>query len=349
MLAGTTAFISNQNIVNNIANNNEIIIEDILNQAENILISLNKNFQKQQGLKKYTCGCASGPEVIDCKGDILCCNCGLVLEQKNISFENESQTYGNGEDGGGNSGSSRCSGAVDPLMGKSNYSTSIKGEGRMQSLHFWQTFDYSETVMMEVKKIFTEASLLLKAPTRVIRQSCFYYKLAFNIKINDKKLIVRGKNKAGVLAGCFYFALKNANASIPLHLITDHFKINKSVFNKNCKLLEEHLKSEFIEEENCDSEYLHRICNVIGIPFKVQNICKTVFDACNEIRLFSEIQNIALICACIYFVAKETGSIIDIVKIASASKISKETIIKNSKHLTDHKIEIFNYIKTQKQ
>lgn len=319
------------------------LLAEIFKQAEEIIY-----VPQQQTKKTYTCMCDSAPDVLDIKGDILCGNCGVVLERQNISDENESTLYGTGEEGGNPSGQSRCSGIVDSLMGKSNLSTSMAGEGRMQNLLKWQTFEYSEIVMMQTKKTFTEAAQSLKAPSKIISQSCHYYKEAFQLKINGKKLVVRGVNKSGILSVCFYTAIIDNNESIQLPDIIKYFQIDNTVFNKSYKLLQQHLAKYFKPREKDQSnECLTRVCNKIGIPYKIQNICKTVFSAATKMRVFPEINKSILNSACIFFVITEVKCDISINNIALHSKISKETILKTSKILTENKIKIFNFIKQQ--
>jgi transcription initiation factor TFIIIB Brf1 subunit/transcription initiation factor TFIIB len=336
-----TSFIQSHQHHQSISN---ILIEEIFKQAE----ETQTPFKETMYVKTYSCLCEGAPDVQDIRGDILCIACGLVLERQNISDENESTVYGTGEEGGNNGGQSRCSGIVDSLMGKSNLSTGISGEGRMQNLLKWQTFDYSEIVMMQTKKTFTEAAQTLKAPSKVINQSCHYYKEVFQHKIDGKKFVVRGNNKNGVLAVCFHTALVNSNESIQLQEIIKYFQIDNTTFNKSCKLLQQHLKKYFKNTtEDSSNECLTRLCNKAGLPYKLQSICKRVFFACESLRVFPEISKNILNSICIFFVITEVKCDISIDTISIHSKISKETILKKSKILTENKIKIFNFIKQQ--
>lgn len=320
------------------------LLAEIFKEAEEQQIP----FKETIYVKTYSCLCEGAPDVQDIKGDILCVSCGVVLERQNISDENESMMYGTGEEGGNASGQSRCSGIIDSLMGKSNLSTGIAGEGRMQNLLKWQTFDYSEIVMMQTKKTFTEAAQVLKAPSKIINQSCHYYKEVFQLKIDGKKFVVRGNNKNGILAVCFHTALLNNNESIQLQEIIKHFQIDNTTFNKSSKLLQQHLKKYFKNTtEDSSNECLTRLCNKTGLPFKLQSICKRVFSACEKLRVFPEINKNILNAACILFVVTEVKCDISINTISIHSKISKDSILKNCKILTENKIKIFNFIKQQ--
>lgn len=325
-----------------------VLLEEIFNQAESHQQS-QLPFKETMYVKTYSCLCEGSPDVQDIKGDILCVLCGVVLERHNISDENESTLYGTGEEGGNAAGQSRCSGIIDSLMGKSNLSTGMSGEGRMQNLLKWQTFDYSEVVMMQTKKTFAEAVQALKASTKIINQSCHYYKEVFQMKIDGKKFVVRGNNKNGVLAVCFYTALLNNNESIQLQEIIKYFQIDNTTFNKIYKILQQHLKKYFKNDvEDSTNECLTRMCNKAGVPYKLQSICKRVVAACEKLRIFPEISKNTLNAACIFFVIGEVKCDISINIISLHSKISKETISKNLKVLQENKIKIFNFIKQQK-
>lgn len=322
------------------------LLDEIFKQVEEL--SIHPVLAEASIINSYSCLCEGQPDIQDIKGDILCVMCGILLERQNISDENESVLYGTGEEGGNANGQSRCSGFTDSLMGKSNLSTSMAGEGRMQNLLKWQTFDYSEIVMIQAKKTFSEAAQILRVPLKIVNQSCHYYKEAFNLKINGKKLVVRGINKSGILAVCFHTALTVNNESLPLHEIVKYFEIDNSVFNKSSKLLQQHLKKYFkTVTEDTNNEHLTRVCNKIGVPYKLQNISKTVFSACLKMRIFPEINKIILTACCIFFVITEVKCDIHVDLVAFHSKISKDTILKTSKILTENKIKIFNFIKQQ--
>lgn len=324
-------------------------LENILNQAEQFINEQKKENIKEQNQVIYKCDCEDKPDVADYSGLILCCKCGVVLERYNISFENEVGMYGGGEDGVSSNNAGRCSGVIDPIMGKSNYSTGISGKGRMQTLCKWSMFDYEETVMMSIKKLFTEAVRELKLPDMLIRQATLCYKSAYNIKIDGKKMIVRGKNKRAVIACCLHFALKNVNIMVPLTDILNYFKVDNTTFAKNCKFLQENLKNAIIKEESLDTcEYIHRLCAKLNIPYKIQNICKMILKACIELSIFPETQSLTVCCASIHFATNELGDQVNLDYLTANGRVSKDTILKTSVVITDNKIKIFNFIKNQK-
>jgi transcription initiation factor TFIIIB Brf1 subunit/transcription initiation factor TFIIB len=323
-------------------------IDDILNQAEQYLIEEQNKTTKSNNTSKYNCDCTSGPDITDHDGLILCCICGMVLEKDILCYENESPIYGSGEDGVISNTSTRCSGSIDPIMGKSNYSLTIAGKGRMQTLYKWGMFEYEEIVMMNAKRIFSEAIRVLKVPNMAAKQAIYFYKQAYNLKVEGKKVIVRGKNKTATLACCLYFSLQNLNLMLPLNTILEYFEIDNTTFSKNSKFLQQHLSSSVFQEINDPCEHIHRLCANLDIPFKIQKICKMILKASISLSIFPESQNLTGCCAAIYFATSEINDTVNIDLLSSTSKVPKESILKTSKAISEQKIKIFNFIKNQK-
>jgi transcription initiation factor TFIIIB Brf1 subunit/transcription initiation factor TFIIB len=320
--------------------------EDLLNTIFNEMnINMNNDETKEENKIIYNCFCTSGdPEIIDVRGDTICKNCGKVLENENISFENESLIYGGGEDGITNTGSSRCSGFTDELLSQSSHGTIIGGNSRMSKLNFWLTYTYQDSVIFNVKNIFTDAAETLKVPPMVVRHAALIYKEMFNKKVDDRKLIVRGKNKIALLSVCFYYSLQQLNITIPVQYVLDHFKIDKKAFNKSFNLLQDNLKNYKSDDINV-KEYINVLCNKLNVPYKNQKLCLKLYTACKALQIININPINSCIASIIYFMKKETNE--EEVDIAKKAFISKETIIKNYKKLIDNKLEIFNYVKNE--
>jgi transcription initiation factor TFIIIB Brf1 subunit/transcription initiation factor TFIIB len=170
------------------------------------------------------------------------------------------------------------------------------------------------------------------------------YKTVFLHKQNDKKMIMRGKNKIAVLAVCFY---ENSKTETAIDDILRFFDINITLFDKTRKILQE---NDLISNtsDSFSNEYIHRICNKINLHIKIIELICRIYSYLlgSDIQIVKDHQ--CLIYSIIYFVLTELNDTVFIEGLKNMKKINIDITIKNSKILTKNKIKIFNHVKNNK-
>ena len=126
----------------------ETDIENIWKKLEEYHISENKVKQKTPRIK---CLCNQEPEIIEQDSDIICENCGLILDSFNISFEAEWRDFNNENSVGTNKGN-RVGNPVDSLIPETSMSTTMSGsDSRMKNLNMWLSIPYKEKILLNIK------------------------------------------------------------------------------------------------------------------------------------------------------------------------------------------------------
>lgn len=311
------------------------LLEDIMNLAENFLDDkMKSDNEKTNIINDHVHTPVNTIEYT------LCSECGVVLSciisDDNEEFTKEEQTI--------NSSGTRCSSVTNELFSKSSLSTGISGTGRMQRLGKWLKFDYTDIVMFETLDLFNNAVAEMRLSSYIAQNSAKIYKEIFLYKQDDKKMILRGKNKSAVLAVCFYEISKT---EIGLSDILNFFKIDLKVFDKTRRLLQGYnLISNQIEVFS--KEYIHRICNKLNLHIKVIDLVCKIYEyvSFSDIQITTDHQILAY--SVIYFVLTEMDDKIFIDNMKNIYKLNIDYVIKNHFILVKNKIRIFNHIKQNK-
>jgi transcription initiation factor TFIIIB Brf1 subunit/transcription initiation factor TFIIB len=214
----------------------------------------------------------------------------------------------------------------------------------MQRLGKWLKFDYTDIVMFETLDLFNNAVAEMRLSSYIAQNSAKIYKEIFLYKQDDKKMILRGKNKSAVLAVCFYEISKT---EIGLSDILNFFKIDLKVFDKTRRLLQGYnLISNQIEVFS--KEYIHRICNKLNLHIKVIDLVCKIYEyvSFSDIQITTDHQILAY--SVIYFVLTEMDDKIFIDNMKNIYKLNIDYVIKNHFILVKNKIRIFNHIKQNK-
>lgn len=265
----------------------------------------------------------------------VCSECGKVLSQ----IISEEQEYSGSEEQSVNNSSFRCGTVTNELLGKSMYSTGISGKGRLQVLNSWLRSDYTDTVMYSTLNLFTNVVAHFNIGEYVARESAGLYKKIFLFKIDDKKLINRGKNKKAVLAVCLYEITQN---QISLKDIIKYFDIDNTLFEKTLRYLRE-LKLIGITESKMSEENIHRICNKLGLHIKINTLVCKMYQAVKELEIDISKDPKTAVYTIIKFVLTELGNAEFIKRLKEIDGLDFSAL--KIQTLQKNKIILFNKIK----
>lgn len=298
---------------------------------------LEKENRKQKNIK---CLCEETPEIVERNGDLICDNCGLIMQTFNISLEAEWRNFNN-ENGMDNSGE-RVGNPVDNLIPQTSMSTIMSGGNtRMKNLNMWLSIPYKEKILLNIRARVTQVVNNNKMSTYLISQTVKLYNKFSSINEN----CFRGKNREAFICVCFYYASKDLNFSIPY--ICSCFGVDKNIFSKCCKIYNECMV-------NCDNtninsqELLDRFANQLNISFHIKKLAKSILLACERLSIFPTAGIQTLISAVLYFVNTEMQLNMNKDDIANVCNVSQTSMIKFCKAMAKEKIKIFNYVKANK-
>jgi len=277
---------------------------------------------------------------------IVCDTCGIILERTFISEQKEYRTFSN-DDGCNGTNMDRVGGSFDPLLPVSSMSTFIAGDSKMSKLNMWLSIPYDEKVILDLKKKLTEITILHSIPSNIIYNTLVMFKKILTSKNDDgSKEIHRGRIKDGLIAFCLHYSAKLIGIDISLTNLLSIFNIDKKIYNKCTKIYYEHVGVSKINTSLTDIS--DRLCNQLGLPYKIQVLCKKLVHATKQLRLFDKYAPQSIASGLICFLSIELNLIVPIDKLSTLSYVSSSTISKISKLINTNKAELFTIVKNNK-
>lgn len=273
---------------------------------------------------------------------IICCKlCGEVIAQL-LDESPEWLKYDNTE------GTSRCNGVYNHLLPISSLGnkTLYSGNSKMMNIQIWGSMDYRERSLHKEFKKITRVCLSNGIAKCIEDDAKFLYKrfndsrYANGKKIN-KKIITRGNNRIGILAGCVYYSCKKKNKPYTPDEMATLFNIDNDIMNKGIKILRKHnlIKDNGI---TLPSQYIQRYCDKLNIITYHKEIAKRVSENVEIMELTKHNTTLPVVAACILLVANEYHiPNITIQKLSKIFSITVSTIKKTYITLEKHKGNIF--------
>ena len=172
-------------------------------------------------------------------GDLICANCGLVLQERTIDQSSEWRTFSN--DDQGNDDPSRVGDGPNALLNGAQLNTGIAyGDGGMRSkdLHRAQNKNNldkgNKSLLQAYKQIgaFCDAWVL---PTSVADTAKHIYKDA------EESRVFKGKSQEALIAGCIFLACRRNNVSRSFREVMELTNVSKKEIGRTFKLLENFL------------------------------------------------------------------------------------------------------------
>lgn len=307
-------------------------------------IKLEEYNEKEKSKPPQKCLCEN-QSIIEYDNTLLCENCGLIMENTNISDEAEWRSFA--DDNGFKDDGNRVGMPVDSLTPVSGMSTMISGNNtKLQNLNMWISVPYDEKVIFSLRTKLSNIVTLNNLPVFLISTTLHLYKSLCNIKDHNKNhFFYRGKNKDGIISVCFYYATRHNDISLSSSYISSIFGINKKTFSKCCRMYNELIKNDCDNTVIDQYDLLDRYGNILNLSFHIKKLSKKIIRACISLNMFNNTSPQTLISGVIYFISQEMELNIDKRSLKKVCDISEMTMIKTTKVLIKNKIKIFNFIK----
>ncbi len=323
----------------------EITLDEIWQDSEFYDVSLrneNENDKENENEKENELKCLCDQsdderEIIECDGDLICDSCGLILKSFNISFEAEWRCFNTDE--GMDTKGHRVGNPIDNLIPQTSMSTGMTGGNvRMKNLNMWLSIPYKEKILLNIRGFVTQVVNINRLPPYLIGHTVETYKKFSDINEN----CFRGKNRKAIIGICFYYSSKHLN--LPISYICKCFDIDKNIFNKYCKVYNEHCDTYDNQPVN-SVDLLERFGNQLGLSFHVQKLAKNILIACEKINLLPSVGTQTLVSSVFLFINQEMQLNMDKEKIVKVCNVSITSMVKFYKIITKEKLKIFNYVK----
>jgi transcription initiation factor TFIIB len=180
-------------------------------------------------------------------GDLVCANCGLVLQQRVIDQSSEWRTFSN--DDQGNDDPSRVGDGPNSLLNGAQLNTNIAfGDGGMRSkeLHRAQNKSSHDKGNKGLLQAYKQIGALCdgwQLPTSVSDTAKHLYKDA------DESRVFKGKSQEALIAGCVFLACRRNNVPRSFREVMELTKVSKKEIGRTFKLLENFLMHREKEKE----------------------------------------------------------------------------------------------------
>lgn len=172
-------------------------------------------------------------------GDLICGDCGLVLEQRSIDTSSEWRTFSN--DDQGSDDPSRVGDGPNALLNGAQLNTGIAfGDGNMRSkeLHRAQnktSHDKSNKSLLQAYKQIGALCDGWQLPNAVSDTAKHLFKDA------EESRLFKGKSTEVMIAGCVFLACRRNNVPRSFREVMDLTKVSKKEIGKTFKSLENFL------------------------------------------------------------------------------------------------------------
>jgi len=263
-------------------------------------------------------------------GEVICKNCGVVLQDK-ISYDRkDDNTFAN------NTGTSNIDFrstlrfhdmGLATIIGRFNHDSAGKPIGygmrhSMKRMRMWdsrsQTKNSSErnlrTALFEMEKLKEKLCL----SDAIMERSAYLYRKAARAQL------IRGRSIKGIVGACVYIACREMDATRTFIDISKTLQENRSSIAKNYRMLFQNLKLTILVPDPIKG--IVKIANNLEIPENTKREAISIFYTLKEKKLVAGKKPDAVAATVIYMASIKTGLNLSQQKISKVSGITGVTI-----------------------
>lgn len=277
-------------------------------------------------------------------GSIICSNCGEVINDCVIDHAPEWKNY---EDNA--STLNRCGMPTNELLPQSSLGSTLGGSCscRLKTLHNWGMMPHKErslnTVLSTIKEKCNAAGLL----GCIADDAKILYKIASECKgENRDSIIIRGKNRIGLMSACVFYACKRRGQTKSPKEIAVMFDIKPSRVTRGCKNFIRYAQYKNIDYNtnlSHPSQYMRQFCEKYDIDKKTENIITEISLNIQKLNIIHSHTPISIAAACVLLYATEfTVEKLTKIVIASGFNISVATLMKAYNKIYEHRSVLMN-------
>ncbi|KAK4493844.1 hypothetical protein PRZ48_015029 [Zasmidium cellare] len=289
------------------------------------------------------------PELFEdhASGDLICANCGLVLQQRSIDTSSEWRTFSN--DDQGNDDPSRVGDGPNALLNGPQLNTNIAfGDGgiRSKELHRAQNkanLDKGNKSLLQAYKQIGALCDGWQLPTNVSDTAKYLFKDA------DESKIFKGKSQEALIAGCVFLACRRNQVPRSFREVMELTKVSKKEIGRIFKMLEQFNMHREKDKQNggtsmvaggtvvFNEEYkgsttadpkdlCYRYCSMLDMQNQTTNVAVALAEQMTTTGALAGRSPLSSAAACIYMAGHLMGEPKNAKEIQSVARVSDSTI-----------------------
>ena len=269
-------------------------------------------------------------------GCFVCSNCGFL----NAEYFDKNPEYGNF---GSDSSSSRLGCTTNFFFPVSSLGTKIAGSNfsRVKMLQSWGQMPYHERALMEDLEYIQKISKEHKIPQIVIDNAKILYKKVKDFKEEDeKKIIVRCKNKKSLLAAALYYGAKIQDMPMRPKEIGKIFDLEVKQVNKGTtkfqKMVDLREVTVNIKNSQC-TDYIKQYCKKLNLNNDQYIMAKQITNNIIKLNLATTHQPTSVTAGAILLMGELKNIQFDKKELAEIFEISDVTITKTFRKILPYR------------
>ena len=293
----------------------------------------------QEKRRFYCCNCKDDDVVEDTsQGIIVCKKCGEVIST--LMDTNGEWTQYNDDN---KKDTIRSSHNISTLLPQSSTSTNIaiSCSSRMKTIHKWTVMPYKERSLNDVFKIIqakcAEGNILkcIEDDAKIMYKNISDCK-HISGKNSGKAIIIRGKNRISVIAGCILYACRKKNKTRSPKEIAELFGLRYTEITKGCKIFQKLAKLKKIDYKfnfTKPEHFITRFCEELKIKNEFIEQAIQISNNVQKLQIASVHTPLSLATGSIYMMIHLNGLNIQKKIIADKFNVSQVTIAKAFKKI----------------
>ena len=283
------------------------------------------------------------------KGEIICRDCGLVVEEKMVDFDQEWREFdGDEADKKRRAGAPMTYTQYDQGLGtevgrKSDlYGLDAQDKNKFFRLRKWQ-YRISTAIERNLKLALAElkrVSSYLKLPKSVEEESARIYTLAV------QRGLVRGRSMESVVAGALYAACRRHEVPRTLDELSESSGIEKKEIGRTYRFITRELGISILPSNPAD--YIPRFASALKLSAETQSKSIEIIEMAQKVELTSGRGPTGIAAAGLYVAALINGEKRTQREVADVAGVTEVTIRNRYKELLD-KLKLEKEIKKTKK
>ncbi len=298
--------------------------------------TISSDISKEKSFIKRCPECKSINLSIDSKrGEVICKNCGLVLDENLVDIGQEWREFSGEEMGKRRAGApltmTKHDMGTGTQIGTSAEIYSLPSSQRRKMMRLKQWHDRTSTslernlkyALVELKRIAS----ILNIPVAIEEEAARIYNLAV------RKGLVRGRSMESVVVGAIYIASRQFNLPRSLNEICKLTGINKREVGKTYRFVARELGIKLLPSGPAD--YIPKFANKLGFSASTQTKALEIIKKSKEVELTSGRGPTGLAAAALYVASLMTGEKRTQREIADVVGVTEVTIRNRYKEIID--------------
>lgn len=279
-------------------------------------------------------------------GDLICANCGLVLQERSIDTSSEWRTFSN--DDQGNDDPSRVGDGPNQLLNGAQLNTNIQftdGSLRSKELNRAQNKANLDKGNKNLLLAYKQIGALCdnwQLPSAVSDTAKHIFKEA------EESKIFKGKSQEALIAGCVFLACRRNNVPRSFREVMDLTRVTKKEIGKVFKLLEQFLMNKdkgkaggtsmvaggvtvfndtYTGSTTADpADLCSRYCSMLSMDNRTTNVAIAIATNMTNSGALAGRSPLSSAAACIYMAGYLMGQIKSPKEIQNVARVSDSTI-----------------------